>query len=112
MKGADGTINASNWLNNIMPKNETDPNDDSGSTTGSTVGGIILILSMLTLFDIYLIFLGASAASGGGDLVSPPPAVATPQKPVNLLPEVPTSQSRKLTDKEHRDCEVIGIKLR
>ena len=32
----------------------------------------------------------------------------TPHKPVNLLPEVPTNQSRKLTEREQRDCEVIG----
>ncbi|KAJ8682279.1 hypothetical protein QAD02_018071 [Eretmocerus hayati] len=29
------------------------------------------------------------------------------QKPVNLLPEVPTQTSRKLSDREQRDCEVI-----
>merc|ERR1711981_665589 len=31
----------------------------------------------------------------------------SPQKPVNLLPEVPSTTSRKLTDREQRDCEVI-----
>jgi len=29
------------------------------------------------------------------------------EKPVNLLPEVPTTTSRKLTEREQRDCEVI-----
>ena len=36
---------------------------------------------------------------------------ASPQKPVNLLPEVPemsSSSGRKLSDREKRDCEVIG----
>lgn len=32
----------------------------------------------------------------------------TPQKPVNLLPEVPSQTSRKLSDKEQHDCDVIG----
>nr|CAG4643752.1 EOG090X01UE [Lepidurus arcticus] len=32
----------------------------------------------------------------------------SPQKPVNLLPEVPTTQAgRKLTDREQRDCQII-----
>jgi hypothetical protein len=33
----------------------------------------------------------------------------SPQKPVNLLPEIPTPSARKLTDREQRDCEVIGM---
>lgn len=35
--------------------------------------------------------------------------VLSPQKPINLLPEVPTQTSRKLSEKEQRDCDVIGI---
>ncbi|XP_069693927.1 dynamin-1-like protein [Periplaneta americana] len=31
----------------------------------------------------------------------------SPQKPVNLLPEVPIQTSRKLSEKEQRDCDVI-----
>ncbi|KAG6448748.1 hypothetical protein O3G_MSEX005677 [Manduca sexta] len=34
--------------------------------------------------------------------------VLTPQKPVNLLPEVPSQASRKLSDREQHDCDVIG----
>ena len=45
---------------------------------------------------------------GGGDGIS---TMNSPQKPVNLLPEVPSTTSRKLTDREQRDCEVIGMKL-
>ncbi|KAG7173890.1 Dynamin-1-like 4, partial [Homarus americanus] len=40
----------------------------------------------------------------------PPPAeggILSPQKPVNLLPEVPMQQTRKLTERETKDCEVI-----
>ncbi|XP_059469739.1 dynamin-1-like protein [Neocloeon triangulifer] len=36
-----------------------------------------------------------------------PPSSQSPQKPVNLLPEVPTQQSRKLSEREQRDCDVI-----
>lgn len=33
----------------------------------------------------------------------------SPLKPVNLLPDVPINPSaRKLTDKEQKDCDVIG----
>lgn len=31
------------------------------------------------------------------------------QKPVNLLPEVPVQTSRKLSEREQRDCDVIGM---
>jgi len=41
---------------------------------------------------------------GAGDGIS---TMNSPQKPVNLLPEVPTTTSRKLTEREQRDCEVI-----
>ncbi|XP_021922512.1 dynamin-1-like protein isoform X2 [Zootermopsis nevadensis] len=33
--------------------------------------------------------------------------VLSPQKPVNLLPEVPMQTSRKLSEREQRDCDVI-----
>lgn len=33
--------------------------------------------------------------------------VLSPQKPINLLPEVPTQTSRKLSEREQRDCDVI-----
>ena len=36
------------------------------------------------------------------------PTGQTPQKPVNLLPDIPVTTSRKLTEREQRDCEVIG----
>ena len=32
----------------------------------------------------------------------------SPQKPVNLLSEIPAPSSRKLNEREQRDCEVIG----
>ncbi|XP_050362808.1 dynamin-1-like protein isoform X2 [Nymphalis io] len=39
---------------------------------------------------------------------SPENKAMTPQKPVNLLPEVPSQTSRKLSDREQHDCDVIG----
>ncbi|PZC76849.1 dynamin-1-like protein isoform X1 [Helicoverpa zea] len=39
---------------------------------------------------------------------TPENKVLTPQKPVNLLPEVPSQTSRKLSDREQHDCDVIG----
>lgn len=44
-------------------------------------------------------FNGVTAAAAG---------ILSPQKPVNLLPEVPNHQARKLTDRETRDVDVIG----
>lgn len=39
---------------------------------------------------------------------TPTHSVMSPMKPVNLLPDVPTNHSsRRLTDKEQRDCDVI-----
>ncbi|XP_050561175.1 dynamin-1-like protein isoform X6 [Spodoptera frugiperda] len=38
---------------------------------------------------------------------TPENKVLTPQKPVNLLPEVPSQTSRKLSDREQHDCDVI-----
>ncbi|XP_049864888.1 dynamin-1-like protein isoform X8 [Pectinophora gossypiella] len=38
---------------------------------------------------------------------SPENKVLTPQKPVNLLPEVPSHTSRKLSEREQHDCDVI-----
>ena len=34
-------------------------------------------------------------------------SVLSPLKPVNLLPEVPTQHSRRLSDREQRDCDII-----
>ena len=33
--------------------------------------------------------------------------MVSPVKPVNLLPEIPAQNGRKLNDREQRDCEVI-----
>lgn len=39
-------------------------------------------------------------------------SLMSPVKPVNLLPDLPAHQSsRRLTDKEQKDCDVIGTFL-
>ena len=43
------------------------------------------------------------------------PAQQSPQRPLNLLPEVPetaNSAGRKFSEREKRDCEVIGKKIK
>ena len=52
------------------------------------------------------LFLSQIAAEGETSGMS---NAMSPMKPVNLLPEIPVmdSKSRKLNDREQRDCEVI-----
>lgn len=50
-----------------------------------------------------------SPVRGREDPLTNSNTVSSPQqKPVNLLPEVPTQTSRMLSDREQRDCDVIG----
>ena len=93
----DGTINAPNWLNNILPA----PKGEDASSTATAASRASREGSR------------PETPSKGGDGSSTPTSgvVATPQKPVNLLPEVPSNASRKLTEREQRDCEVIGESL-
>lgn len=80
-----GNSNASNWLNNILPapKGEDQGEDDEASNS-------------------------SRGQDGGAQPTHALMSGNTPIKPVNLLPEVPSQQSRKLSDREQRDCEVIG----
>ncbi|XP_012268661.1 dynamin-1-like protein isoform X3 [Athalia rosae] len=48
-----------------------------------------------------------SNASTGSTIITPEQRGSPQQKPVNLLPEVPTQTPRKLSDREQRDCDVI-----
>ncbi|XP_046428596.1 dynamin-1-like protein isoform X2 [Neodiprion fabricii] len=45
--------------------------------------------------------------STSGNSIDGSPRGSPQQKPVNLLPEVPMQTSRKLSDREQRDCDVI-----
>lgn len=40
----------------------------------------------------------------------PSKTLSPQQKPVNLLPDVPAQNNRKLSEREQRDCDVIGMK--
>lgn len=68
------------WLSNLLPQGK--PESPANSTDGSPVRNI-----PNSLAD------GQKASSQ--------------QKPVNLLPEVPMQTSRKLSEREQRDCDVI-----
>ena len=58
------------------------------------------------ILQIHKILFPQIAAEGE---TSGPSNAMSPMKPVNLLPEIPVmdSKSRKLNDREQRDCEVI-----
>ena len=63
-----------------------------------TVTGLFFLDEMSTMNgQLYNMRVGDQQVSG-----------QSPQKPVNLLPEIPAPTSRKLNDREQRDCEVIG----
>ncbi|XP_064485062.1 dynamin-1-like protein isoform X2 [Ornithodoros turicata] len=65
-------------------------------------------------------FMGTSRAGSGSNTPADVTPLSTPMhsklqspiKPVNLLPEVPTNTSRKLSAREQRDCEVIERLIR
>ncbi|KAK6634624.1 Dynamin-1-like protein [Polyplax serrata] len=85
--------NPSNWLSHLTSLNSNNVNSTENSplptpvhTSSGTpqVNGIVNAQS-------------ASDVKG----------VLSPQKPVNLLPEVPTQAGRRLTEREQRDCDVI-----
>lgn len=74
----------SSWLSNILPPavNSNDPPPVAGSIASESV---------------------ESSTTN-----TPTHGVLSPLKPVNLLPDVPiNNNSRKLTDKEQKDCDVI-----
>ena len=92
MKGTDGTINANTWLNTILPAPK-----DGGDSAAQDPSVPSPQQQQSSRSESPTPSVQAAAA-----------AVATPQKPVNLLPEIPgNANSRRLSDKEHRDCEVI-----
>ncbi|XP_026474028.1 dynamin-1-like protein isoform X2 [Ctenocephalides felis] len=71
------TNGTSHWLANILPSGRGDSRDQSLENTPTH------------------------------DLKNATQQVLSPQKPVNLLPDVPTTASRKLSERERRDCDVI-----
>ena len=106
----DGVINANTWLSNILPSAQSSSNqinstksqsttEDSSNASSGTAEGVAASAQNTQIQNI------KKDEIGGGDSIS---TMHSPQKPVNLLPEVPSTTSRKLTDREQRDCEVIG----
>ena len=80
----------SNWLlNNLIPQGRT---DSSSSIDGSPVRNRETSTSPHPNQNTVIEIQKASPQ----------------QKPVNLLPEVPVQTSRKLSEREQRDCDVIG----
>ncbi len=105
-------MNSNNWISNLLPaaKNEDGSINpvDGGGVAGSTGSER-----------------NPESVSSKQSSKEPSPAntplhqirqseatgpLHSPQKPVNLLPEVPETNAlgRKLSDREKRDCEVIG----
>ena len=96
-------MNSNNWISNLLPapKNEDQKEKAESLTTES-------VSSQQTSKEV-------SPASTPVHNIHQNEAAnlmhQSPQKPVNLLPEVPemsSSSGRKLSDREKRDCEVIG----
>ena len=97
-------MNSNNWISNLLPapKNEDQKEKAESLTTES-------VSSQQTSKEV-------SPASTPVHQIHQNEAASnlmhqSPQKPVNLLPEVPemsSSSGRKLSDREKRDCEVIG----
>ncbi|XP_033358278.1 dynamin-1-like protein [Bombus vosnesenskii] len=79
----------SNWLlNNLMPQGRT---DSTSSVDGSPVRNRE----------------NSTSPHQNSNLVIEMQKASPQQKPVNLLPEVPVQTSRKLSEREQRDCDVI-----
>ena len=103
---ANGPVNSNTWISNLLPapKNEGQQSQGSKNETESVSSQ------------------QSKEASPANTPLRPPgsdstvhvaniPNLHSPQKAVNLLPEVPesaNSSGRKLSDREKRDCEVIG----
>ncbi|XP_047498216.1 dynamin-1-like protein isoform X4 [Penaeus chinensis] len=85
----DGGANNQNWFSSLIagPRAETSAPSKEQSRESSP---------------------SATPTHQVGKLPTPPEGgILSPQKPVNLLPEVPMQQTRKLTERESKDCEVI-----
>lgn len=84
--GDSQVITASTWLSNILPAPKEDGREQSPSPQHKAISQVV-----------------------EGDTALTPSNAMSPVKPVNLLPEIPNSQTmgRKLNDREQRDCEVI-----
>ena len=99
----DGVITPNNWLSNILPSSASQPNATNGQSTENNGSTIVKELADAQASNPQIKNVKKEEI-GVGDGIS---TMNSPQKPVNLLPEVPSTTSRKLTEREQRDCEVI-----
>jgi len=115
----DGVINPNNWLSNILPtsnasspKHEQAAGDQSGAANAVTPsaganppGGETEKQNPAAKVKDGEAAAAAATVPASLSAAAQPPS---PIKAVNLLPEVPShTSSRKLNEKETRDCEVI-----
>jgi hypothetical protein len=90
----DGSVNSNNWISNLLP----DPKNEEGGGSESLSSQQTSKEASPANTPVHYIQLAEAA-----------PPMVSPQKAVNFLPAVPeTSTGRKLSDREKRDCEVIG----
>ena len=115
-----GVNNANNWLSNILPSASSSTSVSPSNSTNMTqsISENAPPTSTSSKFSpkeeagsaqhsqVQNLKREGEGSGGAGDSIST--MLNSPQKPVNLLPEVPSTTSRKLTDREQRDCEVIG----
>lgn len=88
--GSDGT----NDVNNVVNSSNTDA---SHQNTNNWLSNILPPAKS-----------NATESAESSQSNTPTHSVMSPMKPVNLLPDVPiNTASRKLTDKEQKDCDVI-----
>ncbi|XP_069988296.1 dynamin-1-like protein isoform X2 [Penaeus vannamei] len=87
----DGGANNQNWFSSLIagPRAETTAPSKEQSRESSPSATPTHQQLALSAFDT---------------IINPDQGV---EKPVNLLPEVPMQQTRKLTERESKDCEVI-----
>ena len=91
------------WLASIMPKPDNRDSKDTSTDNTPTASPTHSEISNNAASNGPM-----NGPSSKGVPGMPGSGALSPQKPVNLLPEVPTQHSRKLSDREKRDCDVIG----
>ncbi|XP_063613115.1 dynamin-1-like protein isoform X2 [Penaeus indicus] len=103
----DGGANNQNWFSSLIagPRAETTAPSKEQSRESSPSATPTHQQLALSAFDTII---NPDQGVEVGKVPTPPEGgILSPQKPVNLLPEVPMQQTRKLTERESKDCEVI-----
>lgn len=97
----------SNWLlSNLLPQSRS---DTTSTTDNSPVRTRDETRSPLSLQNNYDSIANAATAPNSSVADGWQSKISSPQqKSLNLLPDVPVQHNRKLSEREQRDCEVIG----